>query len=228
MSLEARTRSTANSSLKLPLIIMVKSPSNHWISQDDCACDENEFNSSDVGPAHLLNHKDSINTMRLNETINSRTLGKTKRYCVDFHVNTARLVRVPSPLLPSWLHKEKGGETLSLVAFLLYQINRLPLAFIKVWTWRRGWCGFDSPGPAIGCDRSPVYRRNQTLSCAYFDRVIIRSKQCVFDRARSAGFQFGAQYNLRTISDSTTSAALVFDGELPAQIRVSRSFSRSD
>jgi hypothetical protein len=62
----------------------------------------------------------------------TRTLGKTKRYCLDFHVNTARSVRVPSPSLPLRLHKEKGGETLIFIAFLLPQICSFLSTSIKL------------------------------------------------------------------------------------------------
>jgi hypothetical protein len=57
-------------------------------------------------------------------------------------------VRVPSPSLPSRLHKEKGDETLIFIAFLLLQISLLLSTSIKSSIWRRSQCGFDSPGPA--------------------------------------------------------------------------------
>jgi hypothetical protein len=64
----------------------------------------------------------------------TETLGKTKRYCLDFRVNTARSVRVPSPSLPLRLHKEKGGETLIFIAFLLFQISLFLSISIKALT----------------------------------------------------------------------------------------------
>jgi hypothetical protein len=47
---------------------------------------------------------------------------------------SARSVRVPSPSLPLRLHKEKGGETLIFIAFLLFQISLFLSISIKALT----------------------------------------------------------------------------------------------
>jgi len=68
------------------------------------------------------------------------------------------------PSLPHWLHKEKSGETLIFIAFLLLQISFLLSIFIKASIQERSWCGFDSTGPALmaGSFSVPVGGRNQT------------------------------------------------------------------